>query len=139
MRANSSAGPRSSSSPAPDGPAAVHLVVLLHGLFGSPKHVAYLAKALEREAAARLERQSDDEACPKLVVLVAQSNGLSSAHLYDGIDVCAARVVEEIDAEVERIERQGGRVERFSMVGCVSHFPARLDLLCRLLESAYPS
>ncbi|GAA5891909.1 hypothetical protein JCM8208_002932 [Rhodotorula glutinis] len=104
------------SSPSPHS-AAVHLVVILHGLFGSPKHVAYLASALEREAAAQLEHRSDDEAGRKLVVLVAQSSGLSSAHLYDGIDVCAARVVEEVDAEVERIEQDGAQVERFSMVG----------------------
>ncbi|GAA5846840.1 hypothetical protein JCM9279_004461 [Rhodotorula babjevae] len=138
MPASSTTEQRRGSSPSPDAPDAVHLVVLLHGLFGSPKHVAYLASALEREAAAQLEHRSDDEAGRKLVVLVAQSNGLSSAHLYDGIDVCAARVVEEIDAEVERIERQGGRVERFSMVGySLGGLVARYAL--GILDSRTPS
>ncbi|GAA5930214.1 hypothetical protein JCM3775_004331 [Rhodotorula graminis] len=125
------------SSPSPHS-AAVHLVVILHGLFGSPKHVAYLASALEREAAAQLKARGDDEDGRKLVVLVVQSNGLSSAHLYDGIDVCAARVVEEVDAEVERIERQGGRVERFSMVGySLGGLVARYAL--GILDSRTPS
>ncbi|BGP36251.1 hypothetical protein JCM10449v2_000149 [Rhodotorula kratochvilovae] len=110
------------ATPASDAPAqdastedgtapAVHLVVILHGLFGSPSHVGYLASALKREAALH---SSDG---PEVVVLVAQSNGLSSGHLYDGIDVCAVRVVEEIDAEVRRLAWEGRTVERFSMVG----------------------
>lgn len=93
---------------------AVHLCVILHGLWGSPAHVAYLKDSLLRQADST---QSDGT---KLVVFVSAANSTSSGHLYDGFDVCAERVVEEIDAEVGRIaSEEGGTVEKFSIVGSV--------------------
>lgn len=51
----------------------------------------------------------------KLVVLAAS---LSQGTLtYDGIDLCGERVVKEIDAEIEKIALDGGKVDRFSIVG----------------------
>ncbi|TKA50838.1 hypothetical protein B0A53_05914 [Rhodotorula sp. CCFEE 5036] len=92
----------------------VHLCVILHGLWGSPAHVAYLKDSLLRQA----ELQLADSADTKLAVFVSAANSTSSGHLYDGFDVCAERVVEEIDAEVERIaSEEGGTVEKFSIVG----------------------
>lgn len=94
----------------------VHLCVILHGLWGSPAHVAYLKDSLLRQA----ELQLADSADTKLAVFVSAANSTSSGHLYDGFDVCAERVVEEIDAEVERIaSEEGGTVEKFSIVGSV--------------------
>lgn len=55
-----------------------------------------------------------------LVVLPSTSNewlGNFDVLTYDGIDINAARVVEEIDAEILRIQLDGGRVVRMSLVG----------------------
>lgn len=51
----------------------------------------------------------------RLVVLPASLN--ENTHTYDGIDVCAERVVKEIDLEIKRVEEDGGIVRRFSIVG----------------------
>jgi hypothetical protein len=49
------------------------------------------------------------------VVLPASLN--ENTHTYDGVDVCAERVVKEIDEEIQRITADGGTVKRFSIVG----------------------
>lgn len=108
-------------------PRPVHLVTVLHGLWGSPSHIAYVVDSITRHAArpsAPRSRARDSsparttDSKVEVVVLAPRTNAESFAHTYDGIDVCADRVVEEIDAEVRRIEDDGGKVERFSIVGC---------------------
>ncbi|GAA5861338.1 hypothetical protein JCM3774_000215 [Rhodotorula dairenensis] len=95
------------------GSTAVHLCVILHGLWGSPAHVDYIKEALLRQAA-----ELDQRPESRLAAFVSKSNSTSSGHLYDGFDVCAERVVDEIDAEVERIASdEGGTVDKFSIVG----------------------
>lgn len=102
-------------------PGPVHLCVILHGLWGSPAHVDYLKESLLRHAASEELRRRPDQAGPdraRLAVYVSESNATSSGHLYDGFDVCAERVVAEIDAEVDRIaSEEAGTVEKFSIVG----------------------
>lgn len=51
------------------------------------------------------------------MVLPASLN--ENTHTYDGVDVCAERVVKEIDEEIQRITADGGTVKRFSIVGWV--------------------
>ncbi|KAK4704506.1 hypothetical protein P7C70_g1702, partial [Phenoliferia sp. Uapishka_3] len=119
-------------------PYVAHLLVICHGLWGTRAHVAYLGKsALEQcvcfsylllpstsaEAptppSATVHRSSSsdtfDDANVRLIVLPASQN--EDTRTYDGIDYCAERVVTEIDAEVKRIEEDGGTVKRFSIVG----------------------
>lgn len=115
----------------------VHLVVLIHGLWGesvvifriqvadhgfplgNPKHLNVAHEELEEAYAkaqekARLAQSTGD--LPELRILVAQGN--EGTHTYDGIDVCAGRVANEIDREVKRIEKDGLRVVRdFSVMG----------------------
>ncbi|BGP21280.1 lipid particle protein [Rhodotorula toruloides] len=107
-------------------PRPVHLVTVLHGLWGSPTHIAYVVDSVTRHASrpsalrSRARESSPSRAAEtdvEVVVLAPRTNAESFAHTYDGIDVCADRVVDEIDAEVRRIEDDGGRVERFSIVG----------------------
>ncbi|BGP12286.1 hypothetical protein JCM10213_000018 [Rhodosporidiobolus nylandii] len=104
-------------------PQPVHLVVGLNGLWGHPKHIEYLGESVVKHSARPEAPPSETApASPsaqpmKVVVLLAKSNAVDWTYGYDSIEVCADRVVDEIDAEVERIKQDGGRVERFSMVG----------------------
>lgn len=42
---------------------------------------------------------------------------MTSELTYDGVDVCASRVAWEIDEQVEKLEKEGKRVSKFSLVG----------------------
>lgn len=83
---------------------AQHLVVLVHGLWGNPAHLNYVAKSLH-------DRYSDEE----LVVLACRRNPGSLT--YDGIEVGAERVAREIEDVLEELERDGHKITRFSIVG----------------------
>lgn len=118
-------------------PKNVHLVVLVHGLWGesvlaerspgtqlfissgNPRHLAVAHEELQQahEQAIEKARQEGDVAdLPELHAIVAQGN--EGTHTYDGIDVCAGRVAKEIDREVRGIEKDGSRVVRdFSIMG----------------------
>lgn len=64
----------------------VHLLVLIHGMWGQPCHLDELARIIKETKA-----ETDDT---ELMVLAATTakNDLS----YDGIDNCAERVTEEV-------------------------------------------
>lgn len=64
----------------------VHVVLLIHGLWGSPAHLA--------EAKQELEAAWGEGEGEELVVMVA--GGMTSQLTYDGIDVCASRVAWEV-------------------------------------------
>ena len=83
---------------------AQHLVVLVHGLWGNPSHLNYVAEALR-------DRYSDDQ----LIVLVCRRN-LGSL-TYDGIEVGAERVAREIEDALEELGRNGHKITRFSITG----------------------
>jgi len=95
----------------------VHLLVILHGLWGTRNHIRYLAEsALEHTARQNAPRSRDDKGEDvKLVVLNAKLN--ENTNTYDGIDLCAERVLNEVDEEIQRIREDGGVVDRFSIVG----------------------
>ncbi|KAI5479229.1 lipid particle protein [Pseudohyphozyma bogoriensis] len=152
-------------------PYPVHLLVVTHGLWGTRKHVGYIAKsALEHAQRASAPRSKGRSVSPtrstsripaektgvstrdsaigtvsgapaaggdvRFVVLSASMN--EDTRTYDGIDICAERVVEEIDSEIARIEEEGGEVTRFSIVGySLGGLVARYVL--GLLESRTPS
>ncbi|KAL8286209.1 hypothetical protein RQP46_004697 [Phenoliferia psychrophenolica] len=125
-------------------PYTAHLLVVCHGLWGTRSHIAYICKsALEhtsnatspksRPRSGSIGTQDEDV---RLVVLPASLN--ENTLTYDGIDLCAERVVEEIDLEVKRIAEDGGTVKRFSIVGySLGGLVARYAL--GLLESRTPS
>lgn len=75
-----------------------HLVVLTHGLWGTPSHVQYIENQL-------------NDAYPNVHVYKTGSH--SEFRTYDGIDVNGQRVVDEILAETERL----GNVTHLSIVG----------------------
>ena len=68
----------------------IHLLVLVHGMWGNPGHLAELARII-REVKGDLEE--DDT---KLAVLVSETNKEDST--YDGIDWGGERVADEVCA-----------------------------------------
>ncbi|OCL04010.1 DUF676-domain-containing protein, partial [Glonium stellatum] len=81
-----------------------HLCVLVHGLWGNPQHLDYLATSLR-------QRYSDD----KLHILVAKSN--SGNFTYDGIELGGERVTNEIEETLEELARSGREITKLSVIG----------------------
>ncbi|KAF1983991.1 lipase/serine esteras-like protein [Aulographum hederae CBS 113979] len=81
-----------------------HLAVLIHGLWGNPNHLRYLADGLR-------ERYSED----KLHILVAKRN--SGSFTYDGIELGGERVAKEIEETLEQLARDGTTVKKMSIIG----------------------
>ncbi|KAF8941011.1 hypothetical protein BGZ47_007521 [Haplosporangium gracile] len=73
-----------------------HLLVLNHGLWGNAGHVKFIAEQFK-------ERLGD-----RLLVYCAEAN--ESKFTYDGVDICAQRLVQEIYKVIEVIE-SGGDIE----------------------------
>jgi len=67
--------------------------VLIHGMWGSPSHLASAARVIQ-EVKGSKERLMDAGA-PDLHVLVAVTN--AEDHTYDGIDNGGERVAEEVN------------------------------------------
>ena len=65
----------------------VHLIVLIHGLYGTPDNFAVLA--------AELPRASDDLQ-PKLPIVVYITTSFTGSKTWDGVDVNAHRAAEEV-------------------------------------------
>ncbi|KAF9155037.1 hypothetical protein BG015_011274 [Linnemannia schmuckeri] len=73
-----------------------HLLVLNHGLWGNAGHVKFIAEQFK-------ERLGD-----RILVYCAEAN--ESKFTYDGVDICAQRLVQEIHKVIEVIE-SGGDIE----------------------------
>jgi len=88
----------------------IHLLVLVHGMWGNPNHLAEARRIIVEKFDAA------DNGEVQLEVLVAQAN--SDKSTYDGIDWGGERIAEEVLTRVEDIERDGTKkVTRFSAVG----------------------
>ncbi|KAI0642455.1 DUF676-domain-containing protein [Trametes meyenii] len=91
----------------------VHLLVLIHGMWGNPGHLAEMKRVVEERRG-----QPSSENGPggeQLQILVAETNKEDGT--YDGIDWGGERVAEEIYEEVQRLEKEGRKVTRFSVTG----------------------
>ena len=73
-------------------------------LWGNPKHMSYLASALR-------DKYSEGD----LHILVSKTN--SDTYTYDGIDLGAERVTQEIESHIQTLEEDGNRIEKLSVVG----------------------
>ncbi|KAG2075726.1 DUF676-domain-containing protein [Suillus decipiens] len=87
----------------------VHLLVLIHGMWGNPSHLGHANKIIHE---VKGEVQDGDI---KLEVLVAETNKDEST--YDGIDWGGERVAEEIRQKTADLEKEGRKVTRFSVTG----------------------
>ncbi|CAN6674749.1 lipid droplet phospholipase 1 [Trichomonascus vanleenenianus] len=92
----------------------IHLLVLVHGVWGTVKHFDYICTQLEAAGAIidcldEVPEVGEDE--EQLVVYRARSN--QGYFTYDGIDVCGTRVADEVCAEITRLKA----VTRLSIMG----------------------
>ena len=81
-----------------------HLCVLVHGLWGNPKHLDYLRETLQAQ-----------HAQDRLHILVPKSN--ADNFTYDGIEVGGERITNEIEQCIRELEQKGSRITKISMVG----------------------
>ncbi|TBU40555.1 putative serine esterase-domain-containing protein [Dichomitus squalens] len=91
----------------------IHLLVLIHGMWGNPSHLAEMRRIMEEKRG-----QPDSERGPqgeRLQILLAETNRDDGT--YDGIDWGGERVAEEIFEEVKKLEKDGKKVSRFSVTG----------------------
>ncbi|KAF8347847.1 putative serine esterase-domain-containing protein [Amanita rubescens] len=86
----------------------VHLLALVHGMWGNPGHLAELSRVILDTYPAPVDDM-------ELQVLVAETNRDDST--YDGIDWGAERVAQEIFKKVEELEGIGKQVKRLSITG----------------------
>ncbi|KAG5637683.1 hypothetical protein H0H81_003599 [Sphagnurus paluster] len=86
----------------------VHLLVLIHGMWGNPGHLSELCRIITETYPTPL----DDI---KLEVLLAETNRDNST--YDGIDWGGERVAEEVVAKMDELKKDGKTVSRFSVTG----------------------
>jgi hypothetical protein len=87
-----------------DAAKAEHLCVLVHGLWGKPLHLNHLKNTI-----------SEQYADGRLYVLVPNSN--AEYLTYDGIELGAERITNEIEQKVEELEKQGAKLSKISIVG----------------------
>ncbi|PLW38079.1 hypothetical protein PCASD_11801 [Puccinia coronata f. sp. avenae] len=107
----------------------VHLVVIIHGLWGSPDHVSHLANTL---------RKVSDRATNATPLSILVPASIQWTNTYDGIDYCAEHVAQEIDIRRAQLELDGMVVTRFSCIGySLGGLIARF--LVGLLHSRKPS
>ncbi|KAI5295002.1 hypothetical protein KEM52_002641 [Ascosphaera acerosa] len=83
---------------------ATHLCVLVHGLYGHPPHLDYIAEALRA-------RYGEEQ----LHILNVKNN--TGNLTYDGIELGGERVAHEIEEHVAHLEAQGCRIRQLSIVG----------------------
>lgn len=69
----------------------IHLLVLIHGMWGNPTHLAHMEKTIRQVKGSTKSTDSDG---PELAVLVAKAN--SDESTYDGIDWGGERVAQEV-------------------------------------------
>ncbi|KAK4864451.1 hypothetical protein LT330_009714 [Penicillium expansum] len=94
----------STSETMPDTSKADHLCVLVHGLWGNPSHLDYIASAL-------IDRYSDDD----LYILRPKTN--SGNYTYDGIELGGERIVHEIEETLESLTKKGQNITKISVIG----------------------
>ncbi|KAH9066842.1 DUF676-domain-containing protein [Lactarius vividus] len=90
----------------------VHLLVLIHGMWGNPSHLASMHRIIEQT---RVRQSLDNPDGTELHVMLAETNQAEST--YDGIDWGGERVASEILQEIEKLEKGGKTVTRFSVTG----------------------
>ncbi|KAJ3813703.1 hypothetical protein F5876DRAFT_62942 [Lentinula aff. lateritia] len=112
----------------------IHLHVLLHGLWGSTKHLepavrVFSARHCQPNSNSELVIESQNQ----VQLLLIEAN--QGSRTYDGIDWGAERAAEEIQEAIRKISSEGDRVTKFSITGySLGGLYARYVLALRLLE-----
>ena len=84
----------------------VHAVFLCHGLWGEPRHMYSLREALQN--------REQNGSC---ILRIHCCESYSGTKTYDGVDVCADRVVGEIYSTIELYRNASQEVHKFSILG----------------------
>ncbi|KAH8108868.1 DUF676-domain-containing protein [Phellopilus nigrolimitatus] len=95
----------------------VHLLVLIHGMWGNPVHLAEMNRIIAetKGPGSAMSSGGESDSDVELDVLVSQTNRDEST--YDGIDWGGERVADEVHERVKEIENAGRQVIRFSVTG----------------------
>ncbi|OGM47859.1 hypothetical protein ABOM_003318 [Aspergillus bombycis] len=80
-----------------------HICVLVHGLWGNPSHLDCLASTLR------------DQHGESLYILCPKTN--SGNYTYDGIELGAERVMDEIEQTINSLAEQGQQLRKISIIG----------------------
>ncbi|CAG8145884.1 unnamed protein product [Penicillium salamii] len=80
-----------------------HLCVLVHGLWGKPSHLDYVASTLK-------ETFHDD-----VYILCPKAN--TGNYTYDGIELGGERLVHEIEETLHELAERGQKITKISMIG----------------------
>jgi hypothetical protein len=119
----------------------VHLIVLIHGLYGNPDNLKVVKEELERASgqgtssdASKYQDGEEDEVedlldpsssasssstrsrRSRLEVKILVCKSFTGSHTWDGIDVNAHKAAGEIDEVIKELEGEGKAVEVFSVV-----------------------
>ncbi|KAG6829371.1 hypothetical protein H0H87_011607 [Tephrocybe sp. NHM501043] len=86
----------------------IHLLVLIHGMWGNPGHLSELKRIITETYAS-----SSDGI--QLEVLLAETNSDNST--FDGIDWGGERVAQEVTDKVAELAKNGKTVSKFSVTG----------------------
>ncbi|CAG8032366.1 unnamed protein product [Penicillium olsonii] len=82
---------------------AEHLCVLVHGLWGKPAHLDYVASALK------------DTFQDNVHILCPKAN--TGNYTYDGIELGGERLVHEVEETLESLAERGQKITKISIVG----------------------
>ncbi|WWD16888.1 hypothetical protein CI109_101320 [Kwoniella shandongensis] len=115
----------------------VHLIILIHGLYGSTLNLKVVEEELIRaggeveqgasasshggppttskSSTGHKSEYKDGGGGIETVVYLAQS--IKGPRTWDGIDICAHRITEEVDKEIERLQDDGKDVVGVSVMG----------------------
>jgi hypothetical protein len=119
----------------------VHLIVLIHGLYGNPDNLKVVKEELERASGhgrssdvSKYQEREEDEVedlldssslasssstrsrRSRLEVKILVCKSFTGSHTWDGIDVNAHKAAGEIDEVIKQLEGEGKAVEVFSGV-----------------------
>ncbi|KAG7562260.1 hypothetical protein FFLO_02346 [Filobasidium floriforme] len=115
----------------------IHLAVLIHGLHGNPGNLAQceieLVKAHQEKRSQSKQGNGSD-----LDLQVFIPSTFPGTLTFDGVELLAIRVADELDKKIERIGSQGGDVKAITIMGySLGGLIARY--LITLLDSRTPS
>lgn len=96
-----------SSSTSTSIPNPVHIVLICHGVGGRPSQMGTLKSYLEKTSNAT-------DPVP-LKVHVCESYKIAKS--YDGIDLCAGRVIKEMETIISGLKKEDKTVTKFSILG----------------------
>ncbi len=98
----------------------VHLVLLIHGLYGTPSNLAVVQGEVHKAASALAlpdtTSSEGNRSSNSLQTVTYVTTSFVGSRTWDGIDVNASRAAEELDTEIERLKGEGKAVVGLSVV-----------------------